>query len=235
MIEKLYGSLEAQFGGFFDHVRNGISHDELISKDGIYLMKVFLATQFWRMPQLDKFADNYLKNVDLNQFGRKITFNGMPLGEVEAIGLLLKNDEGFRRYFRSFYLPLLMFDTRIHDSDFHCWRLHTLAEDEVGWDNLLTSDNPLIVEEAEKIFTFNTKLFFPLSKTQLVTYSPLGNNHRDFPAVFSTKLAMVTNAQCNKYLVGANREYMEKVLELQDQVYGVDGVPKLRCELFEYI
>lgn len=235
MIEKLYGSLEAQFGGFFDHVRKGISHDELISKDGIYLMKLFLATQFWRMPLLDDFADEYLQGLDLNRFGHAITIGGVPLGETEEVKFLLKADKGFRHYFRSFVLPLLMFDMRVHESDYHCWRLHTLAENEANWDNLLTSDNPFIVEDVAKIFTFNAKLFFPLSKTQLVTYSPTGNNHREFPAVFSTKLAMVMNSQSKKYLVGANREYMEKVLELQDQVYGADGVPRLRCELFEYI
>jgi hypothetical protein len=110
-----------------------------------------------------------------------------------------------------------------------------VAAEDGDWDNLLTSDNPFIVEDVAGMFTFNSKLFLPLSKTQLVTYSPSASNHREFPAVFSTKLSMVMNSQSQRYLVGANREYMEKVLKLHDQVYGIDEVLKLRRELFEYI
>jgi len=85
------------------------------------------------------------------------------------------------------------------------------------------------------MFSFNSKLFFPFSKNQLVSYSPAGSNNRDLPAIFSTKLSMVMSPQSQKYLVGANREHMEKMLILQDQVYGSEGVSKLRRELFEYI
>lgn len=43
------------------------------------------------------------------------------------------------------------------------------------------------------------------------------------------------SSQCQKYLVGENREYMEKMFKLQGDVYGDDGVGKLREELFEQI
>lgn len=234
-VEKLYGVIETPFGEFFNHVRKGISQDELISKEGIYLLKLFVAIQFWRMPLLDHFAQDYIQKFDLNRFGSRITINGAPLCKVKEINQMLKTDKGFRHYFRSFYLPVLMFDFRVHESDYDCWRLHTVAAEDGNWDNLLTSDNPFIVEDVTGMLTFNSKLFLPLLKTQLVTYSPSASNHLDFPAIFSTKLSMVMNSQSKKYLVGANREYMEKVLKLQDQVYGIDGVPNLRRELFEYI
>ena len=41
-LEKLYGTIEAPLGEFFDLVRNGISSEELISKDGLYLLKIFI-------------------------------------------------------------------------------------------------------------------------------------------------------------------------------------------------
>jgi hypothetical protein len=234
-VEKLYGLIETPFGEFFNHVRKGISQNELISKDGIYLLKLFIATQFWRMPLLDKFANDYIENIDLGRFGTRITFNGNPLGEVKEISQLLKTDLGFRHYFRSFFLPLLMFDSRVHERDYHCWRLHTVAEEDGNWDNFLTGDNPLIIQDITEVFSFNSKILMPLSKTQLITYSPLGGNRYDFPAIFSTKMAMVMNSQSQKYLVGANREYMEKIVELQGELYGSEGEIKLRDEIFEYI
>jgi hypothetical protein len=235
LIERLYSSLETPFGNFFHHVRKGISQQELISKEGIYLLKLFVAVQFWRLPLLDDFAKKSIQKLDLNKFGSQITINGAPLGEVEEISRLLRTDKGFRHFFRSFYLPLLTFDLRVHERDFSCWRLHTVATKEGDWDNFVTGDNPFIVEDIAEMFTFNSKIMLPISKTQLVTYSPNRGNHLDFPAIFSTKLAMVMNSQSQKYLVGANREYMEKVIELQGEVYGTDGASKLRDELFEYI
>lgn len=234
-IEKLYGAIETPFGDFFNRIRKGISCDELISKDGIYLLKLFISIQFWRMPLLDEYVHDYIRALDLKQFGSRIMIDGNPLGEVKEIKNLLETDKEFRHYFRSFYLPMLMFDFRVHESDLDRWSLHTVAEKENGWDNFLTSDNPFVIEDISGMLSFSSKLFFPLSKNQLVSYSPTGRNHRDFTAIFSTKLAMVMNAQSQRYLVGANREYMSKILELQDQVYGCEGESKLRSELFEYI
>ena len=128
-----------------------------------------------------------------------------------------------------------MFDVRVHNHDYDCWKLHEVAPDEGDWDNFLTSDNPIIFEDITEVFSFNSKLIFPLSKKQLVTFSPSCENHHELPAIFSTKLAMVMNSQSQKYLVGANREYIEKVLELQEEIYGNEGVSKLRSDLFEYI
>lgn len=233
-IEKLYGKIETQFADFFNLIRKGISQEALISENGIYLLKIFVASQFWRMPLLDEFSDEYIRKLDLNKFGNRITINGCNLGEVKFIKKLIKDDKDFRFYFRCFFLPLLTFDSQVHDHDYDCWRLHTVSPEYGGWDNFLTCDNPLVAENVLDMFAFESKFILPLSKTQLVTYSPSGKNHADFPPIFSTKLAMVMNLQSKNYLVGANKYYMSKVIELQESMYGTD-IDKLRNELFEHI
>ncbi|ELR67189.1 hypothetical protein C942_02697 [Photobacterium marinum] len=234
-LEKLYSSIETPLGQLFDKIRKGISQEELITENGIYLLKIFVATQFWRMPLLDFFADDYIRKLDLSQFGDRITVNNEPIGQVQEITQLIESSKGFRHSFRSFYLPLLTFDLRVHKSDFDCWRLHTVSPEFGCWDNFLTGDNPLIFEDVAEMFSFKSKFILPLSKTQLVTYSPSRNNHGEFPPIFSTKLAMVMNSQSQKYLVGANREYMAKIIELQESMYGSEGLYNLRQELFEYL
>lgn len=234
-IETLYSVIESPMGDFFNYVRDGISYNELVSKEGMYLLKLFIAFQFWRMPLLDDFAENYIKNVDLRRFGERILVNDIPLGNVKEIRDLLDTDSGFRHYFRSFYLPVLTFDTRYKEADVDCWRLHAVSDEAKGWDNFLTGDNPLIIESLPDFFAFKSKFFIPLSKCQLVSYSPNGNNGNDLPAIFSTKLAMVMNSQSQKYVVGANREYMSTIIELQGKVYGNSNVNMLRENLFGYI
>jgi len=234
-VERLYSLIEAPFGNFFNHIRKGITQDELISEVGIGLLKKFIAIQFWRMPLLDDFAHAYIQKLDLSKFGDRITINGSPLGKVKEISHLLKTDKGFRHYFRSFYLPFLTFDLRVHESDYQCWRLYSVAKEDSDWDNLLTGDNSFIVEKITDIFSFKSKLLFPLSKNQLVIYSPAVGAYRDFLPVFSTKLSMAMFFQSQRYFIGANREYMKKVLELQRELYAPDEVPKLFYELFQYV
>jgi len=234
-IEQLYSKLETSFGEFFNQIRKGISHRDLISKQGLYLLKLFIAFQFWRMPLTDKFSEIYINNLDLKKFGDKIVFDGVPLGEIDEVRELLKNNSGFRHYFRSFFLPLLTFDLRVHSTDFDCWCLHTVSDEYNNWGNFLTGDNPIIIENIFEVFSLKSKLFMPLSKNQMLSYSPTGSNKIDFPAIFSTKLTMAMSSQCQKYLAGENREYMEKMLKLQADVYGDNGTEKLREELFEQI
>lgn len=234
-IEKMYSTIESSFGEFFELIRAGISYDVLISEKGIYLLKLYTAIQFWRMPLVDDFAENFVKNIDLTKYGERITINGVPLGEVDSIRRLIKSDKGFRHYFRSFFLPVLTFDLQVHEHDYECWKMHTTSTEFSGWDNILTGDNPLVVENLDEIFAFNSKLIFPLSKTQIVTFSPKSIDCKELPPIFTSKLSMAMYAQSQKYLAGANRSYIRKVIDLYREIYAKDDISKLRQELFKYI
>lgn len=234
-IEKLYGTFETQFGSFFNSIRNGISSEELISKDGIYLIKLFIAIQFWRMPIMDEFSEYYLDNINLKDYGDRITINKLPLGDVAEISDLLKSDKGFRHYFRCFLLPLLMFDCRVHKKDFKAWKLHNVTPASSNWKNILTCDNPIIMEDFNKIFSFESKLIFPLSSTQIITYSPNYNKKLNLDALFTSKLSMGFYSQSQQYLAGTERQYMEDIIEIYNSMYGKNGSEQLRRELFSYI
>ncbi len=154
IVEKIYGSFETPFGEYFKLIRNGITKESFRSEEGIYLLKLYLAIQFWRLPITDQFEDVFIKNIDLTIFGKWITFNGTPIGNVPRIRELLETDSGFRHYFRSFLLPLLMFDYRVHEDDPKNWKLLTVSDEDKSWENVLTGDNPIIVEHIENMFTF---------------------------------------------------------------------------------
>ena len=234
-IEKLYANLESGFGQLFDLIRNGISEEEIISEQGIYLLKLFIAIQFWRLPTFDSFAKNYIKNIDLSKFNERMTVNNIPIGEKENIQNLINNDKGFRHYFRSFILPLLVFDTKVREHDYKCWKLHTVSNKFSNWDNILTCDKPFIVENISEIFGFKSKLIFPLSKTQFISYSPKPINCSDLPPIFSSKLSIAMYAQSQRYLVGANRNYMQQIIDIYYESYDKIDITKLQKEIFAYI
>ena len=231
-IEKLYSIIETSFGKLFHFIREDTSSESLISNQGIYLIKLYLSVQFWRLPLTDEFSEIYLDKIDLKKFGKKITINGKAIGEVDSIRKLLETDSGFRHYFRCFYLPLLTFDLRVHDSDLNSWRLHEVAGDEGGWNNILCSDNPLIVDNLSAMFSFKSKLIFPLSKTQILTYSPSKESIKELPPIFTTRVAMLLFAQSKRYIAGANKKYIKKIIRLYYDVYGESKVNILRGDIF---
>lgn len=187
------------------------------------------------MPLLDDFAENFIKNIDLSKFGERITIGGIPIGNIESIRKLIETDKGFRHYFRCFILPILMFDIRVHEHDYKNWKLHTVSDEFSHRDNILIGDNPFIVENIADIFTFNTKLIFPLSKTQIITYTLKTNTCIELPEIFYTKLSMLMYAQSQQYLAGVNRDYMQQIITLYKEVYGEDGNTELQKELFKYL
>ena len=170
IIEKLYGTLESEFAQFFNLVRGGLSSQEILSKSGLDIIKQYLAIQFWRLPMLDSFTDHYIKNLDLKQFGKRITINGHNIGEVDEFAQLILEDSDFRYYFRCFFLPVLMFDVKVRDGECSYWSVHNVAPDEGGWDNILCSDNPIVAENIFDLFKFEGKFIFPLSKTKLLVF-----------------------------------------------------------------
>lgn len=234
-IEKLYGSFETPFGEYFKLIRNGITEESFKSPKSIYLLKLYLAIQFWRLPITDAFADVFINELDLNGCRNRITFRGISIGDLPKIKELLETDDDFRYYFRCFVLPLLMFDSTAQEDDQKNWKLLNASDEDMGWENVLTGDNPIIVDNLENMFAFKSKLIFPLSKRQIAIYTPSTLGSEGLPPLFSTKLSMVTYTQCQRYLAGVNREYIKSTIRLYGEVYGFSKLAALRSELFEYI
>lgn len=235
IIEKLYGTLESEFARFFNIVRGGLSSQEILSKLGLDIIKQYFAIQFWRLPMLDSFADHYIKNLDLKQFGKRITINGHNIGDVDEFAQLIFEDSDFRYYFRCFFLPVLMFDVKVRDGECSYWSVHNVAPDEGGWDNILCSDNPIVAENIFDLFKFEGKFIFPLSKTKLLVFYKDRTHVKHFEPDFSTRLSMLIYAQSTRYIAGANENYISSVITLYEKYYGSEKMGQLRTELFSQL
>lgn len=231
-IEEFYSELENSFGMFFNLVRDGLSSDEILSKHGLEIIKQYLAIQFWRLPMLDSYSDQFIKNLDLKQFGKRITINGDNLGEVEEITRLIQEEPDFRYYFRCFYLPVLTFDIKVRDDEDKYWSVHNVEPNENGWDNILCSDNPIVAEEILDLFKFDGRFIFPLSKTKILVFDKDRQKPKDFEPSFSTRLAMVLYAQSTRYVAGANKDYISQVISLYRRFYCSSELIQLQRELF---
>ena len=231
-IEEFYSKLETSFGVFFNLVREGLSNDEILSKHGLEIIKQYLAIQFWRLPMLDNYSDQFIKDLDLKKYGNRITINENNIGDVKELSHLIQEDADFRYYFRCFYLPILTFDIKVKDDEDKYWSIHDVDPNKKGWDNILCSDNPIVIDKHLDIFRFECKFIFPLSKIKILIFNKDQKEPRNLDPSFSTRLAMVLYAQSTRYIAGANMEYISKVISLYQQFYGPTKLDQLRNELF---
>lgn len=230
-LEKLYGYIETEFSEYISLIRSRKINDEIISKEGISLLKQYIAFQFWRLPCYDAYADEYIASLDLSKFGEILIINENYVGKTKNIKEMLKSDSGFKHYFRCFILPLISFDFTLKDDDLSKWKYHQINDG--GWNNLPCSDNPLLIESFTEVHSFNTKIIFPVSNTQLISYSPDAIKSRTFDATFTTKLCMLIYAQANKYFIGTNKEQMKKVIDLHEKNPAFHSIILLKKDVFD--
>lgn len=232
-IEKYYSQLETTFSELFHLIKNGISQSELLNSDGISLLKKYLAIQFWRLPILDGFAEQFILSRTLNELKQFCQVTVPPLND-EEIFKLIQEDAGFRHFFRCFMLPLCTFSLNGQIPDNVRWLVLDVEEPQL-WSNLLISDTPFIFKKPENMFNFSGSFIFPLSNTKLLVSKHRLNSRTFYDATFSTKISIYFFLQSNRYVVATDKNYLVQIIELSKSYEGIAGFLKLQSEIFEYI
>lgn len=233
VIEQLYSGLETAFSQLFQLIKNGISQTELFNSDGVSLLKKYLAIQFWRLPILDEFAEQFILSLTPNQIKQycQITTHSLPDKEIFD---LIQKDAGFRHFFRCFILPLCTFSLNSQIPDNMNWVILDV-EDPQLWSNNLISDTPLIFKKPENMFNFSGPFIFPLSNTKLlVSKSPL-NSEVSYDPIFSTKISIYFFLQAKEYIVATNRGYLEQIIKLSESYKSAEEISNLLDEIMKYI
>lgn len=233
-IEKIYARLENDISQLFDLIRKDTNTDILLSSDGIYLLKLHIAIQFWRLPKCDNFANQYLKTRTLKEIDHLTSIVKPKLMTSQQVSELIQGDNGFRHYFRSFWLPLGTFNLTRSVPDTFKWSILDISKPS-EWSNHLCSDFPFILNRPEDIFGFSGVFVFPLSNCRILVSKSISNTNSSFDPIFSTKLSILLFLQTNQYIATSNRDYLEKVIELSESYSGLNGIEQLRNDIFSYL
>ena len=233
-IEKQYSALESDFGLFFNMIRDGMPSDQLLSADGIRILKQYIAIQFWRLPLLDEFADQYLKALTLQEIEHFCTVTEPPASSQETFKLI-QSDAGFRHYFRSFILPLVTFNLNRPIPDAMKWVILD-SERPNEWSNHLCSDAPFIFfGSPENIMEFSGPFIFPLSNSKLLVSKPHSNTALSFDPAMSTRISILMYLHTKRYVATSDKIYLEKIIELAESYSGIAGIRRLQSEVLAYI
>ncbi|MBA5686702.1 DUF4238 domain-containing protein [Rugamonas apoptosis] len=233
IIEQQFSRMEASLAELFKLIRNGLPVKTLLSPDGVRLLKFHMALQFWRLPRLDKFSNEFLKSRTIEQVAHMCTITVPPLPASE-VHKLLQSDEGYRKFARAFFLPLTTFDLNRPIPGHMEWKVLE-ATPESGWSNHLCTDAPFIFGQPNDLMTFSAPFIFPLTNTKLLVG---GHRARDFSSlepIISTKISMLSFLQANRYVVASNKDYLTKVIGLSENYDGFTGILLLQNEVLSVL
>ena len=233
-IEKLYSRLESGIGRLFDHIRSGVSGHALLQPAGVYLLKLHMAIQFWRLPRMDSFAEAYLLSRTPADIERFFSITQPPLATSARCYDLVQSDTGFRHYVQSFWLPLATFDLTKRVPERMAWKILDV-EDPARWSNHLCSDSPFIFLEPASLLSFAGPFIFPLSSSRLLVSRPLSGATTSYGPAFSTRISLLLFLQATRYVAAVSRSYLEKIVELSASYTGPTGLSQLEGEVLELL
>lgn len=233
-IEKLYSGLESGFGQFFNLIREGVSSDTLLKPEWAYFLKLHMAIQFWRLPHLDEFADQYLKTRTLAEIERFCTVTNPPMPSQVTFEFI-QSDAGFRHFYRSFILPLCTFDLNRPIPDAMKWVILDVEKSN-EWSNHLCSDAPFIFfDRPDNIMEFSGPFIFPLSNSRLLVSKPRSNEALSFDPAMSSRISILTYLQARRYVATSNKSYLEEIIKLSRAYADTAGIMRLQRELLAYV
>jgi hypothetical protein len=232
-IEKMYSRLEGDIARLFDLIRKGISSDTLLNSEGVYLLKLHMAIQFWRLPRFDEYADQYLRTRTLTEIEHFCTVTKPPIPSQKTFELI-QSDVGFRHYFRSFWLPLCTFGLNRPIPDAMKWIILDVERPN-EWSNHLCCDAPFIFGSPEDLSQFSGPFIFPLSNSRLLVSRRRSNATPSFDPAMSTKISILSYLQAMRYVATSNRDYLEKIIELSELYTGTSGIKRVQSEVLAYL
>lgn len=232
-IEKLYAGVESGLGNLFNAIRAGMTGEELLQPHGIRLLKLHMAIQFWRLPRMDGFADRFLLSQTPSDLER-ICSIATPVMPGHKVYDLVQSDPGFRRYFRSFWLPLATFDLGERIPERMSWTLLDV-EDATRWSNHLCSDTPFIFLQPESLLAFSGSFVFPLSGSRLLISRPRSNTSSSLDPSLSVRLSILLYLQASRFVAAVSRSYIEKIIELSNHYVRSNGKERLEAEVFGFL
>jgi hypothetical protein len=235
LIEETYSSIESGFAQFIHYLLNNANRTEIMdNEDTIYMLKCYIALQFWRLPAHDFFVDEFIRHFDFKNARNKLMNNISKKNFFDYHETIenLNSDKDYRYYFRCFLLPFLLFNTFDHRSDVGKWRIYTAESN--NYFSYLCSDIPIIYNSISDLFNFKNKIVFPLTKNKILVITDK-KHPLSYPAIFSGNINLVLYEQSYRFLSALDKNYLKEIIELHNDMKknGIDGI--LRNNLFQYI
>ena len=212
-VERLYQSVENKIAPVYKRVNENLDNYELTPFDMfniIYYINVLHSSLPIRDNQMEKYFKSSKKEDLL------MTINNLKTNTEDINADLFydrfKNNPSFIQASKIMKATIeyLKNDT---PANLNNWKTYYSTE-EVQYN--LISDNPIILRNPNVNSIYNSELIFPFSKS-IAIFHTKGKSIKQISGKDRVQIDVLMYLQADKYICGANGEYLEKIVELGEK------------------
>jgi hypothetical protein len=205
-LEDLYGVIENDCAPVLDKIAGGKPSDKLPLLDK-YMLGLFAATQFWRVPAMDEQAEELLAKHGLTGSGHwHIEY---PDGWADEMRQKLEHDlaglDATKKYYQMMLTFEPFFDKRYKQS-LESWKIYF---QDPGF--LFTCDNPMIVSKRATPQTILDELILPLTDGRALVAS--GAKPQSVSPEWTFNINMQLIKQADRYVASSNKQFLEALVQ----------------------
>lgn len=226
-IEKLYGSFESMISPAYNKIKNQ-SGKIKYSPEDIFNLLLLVSLTHWRLPLNDEDAENFVLSTPNKDLFIKIFNKETGKEASEDFYEEVKKRNGFIEMYK-LSKPIIDFMTLDMNKSFDNWKIYSAATDVQLH---LLGDNPIVFKHQPENNILETELIFPLTKG-ITLYHNKGKVIKQIQPEDRVRVDIMVFLQSERYVVGANKDYLNMIKILAEQYNTESRVENLRKEIFK--
>ncbi|MFM9950533.1 MAG: DUF4238 domain-containing protein [Saprospiraceae bacterium] len=226
-VEKLYGYFESLISPTYNRIKMQSGRIKYDIND-IFNLLVLVSLTHWRLPLNDVNAENFVQSTPRKDLIIKI-FN-KETGEEASEDLYekVKKRNGFVEMYK-LLKPIIDFMSLNMKNSIEHWKIYR-ADSEIQ--SHILGDNPIVFKDQPQNNILETELIFPLTKG-IMLYHNKGKKIKQIQPEDRVNVDIMIFLQSRRYVVGSNKDYLNKIKSLAQGCNTKSEIEILRNEIFE--
>jgi hypothetical protein len=206
LAEQILAYFDGRTASYLEKLRSSSFEEQELTVENLYILRLFIATIFWRIPINDKIREEMIDKYSFQDLGfgifskesgdRNITFEER-----------MRDLDIFRKICTSI-LPTVSFIDKYNNKNYDDWKLiHRTNSSHI------TGDNPIILKGPYKDFsTIQRDLIMPLSSNKIILCTD-----KKVPSTFQPQFNLLMDTiilhQSKRFVCSSNKDYLELLVE----------------------
>ncbi|WP_338765226.1 DUF4238 domain-containing protein [Bernardetia sp. ABR2-2B] len=228
-IEELYAFFEAKIAPVYNRVKSQSGSVQYYIEDVFYLL-ILVSLTYYRLPKNDKDIEKFISSSSSNELLVK-TLDKESNQTITNQHLYneMRNKVGFTEIYK-LIKPLNDFMLLDIHKNIENWRIASSSRETSLH---LLGDSPIVFKDKPSNNNIlETQLVFPLTNNMRLYYHK-GKKIQQIKPEYILDIDIMIFLQSERYVVGANKEYLDVISKLAQEYNDKEKIEFLRSEIFK--